>query len=470
MKNKFQKIGFICSFILASSIGYAEQARFLVSDQDAIQARVDVIQQAEKEILVEYFSVWNDDQSLGGMALLLQAARKGIKVKVILDSLSSKVPPALFAGLIDKSKDASGTKNLEIKVYNPASLNLKELTHRDHAKMLIVDGKILITGGRNVGDKYFGINQKRNFNDLDVLVKGRVVSSARDNFLENWNSPVTVSPAMYNFTQDQLEPIACAGREDFENCQSAQKYAELKVKSEMERIQKTYTDIITKQDDDIVQSETHKDWFGNSYTLYHVRFLSHNAKDLVTPETAYLSQDLLALLMSAKEDVNIVSPYLIPTDHMMQAFGYLLAKGVRVRVITNSIKSTDNLFAQAGYRSAKDTLVKMGVEIYEYKGPDTIHAKTAIIDHQKILIGTYNMDPRSAFLNREIGLIILDLDQVGMAKEHEAIIEHFRSKSVLVAKGGKEYNQEWQSEGVSTFKKSLLKSLMFVMPLIKSQI
>lgn len=450
---------------------HANLARFLVSDQDAIQARVDLIQQAKSEILVEYFSVWNDDQSLGGMALLLEAAKRGVKVKVVLDSLSSKVPQALFAALLDKSIGPDGNKNLEIKVYNPVSLfSLPSLVKRNHAKMLIIDGEIFLTGGRNVGDKYFGINTKRNFSDLDILVKGPVVTDARSNFLISWHSPINQSPFLSTFANDQIDPIACAGKEDYDNCVTRQEFAVKKIQYELARVEKTYKDIITLQPDDIVKSDTNTNWFENAYKIPDVKFMSHDPSQLVTPETAYLSHDLRKLLESATTDVDIVSPYLIPTDNLFKAFAMLREKNVRIRIITNSVNSTDNLFAQAGYRDSKSRLVKMGVEIYEYKGPDTIHAKTAIIDHNKILIGTYNLDPRSAFLNREIGLLLVDKGSLKLAQEHKDIIEHFRSKSVLVAKDGQEYNLEWQKSVMTPGKKKILDALKVVLPLIRNQL
>lgn len=157
----------VLSALLISQFALANKAKLLLADTDALQARVDIIEQAKKEILVEYFSIWNDEQSVDIFAFLQQKAQRGIKVKIIMDSLSNKVPRSLISALQMHGKGPDGQQNLEIKVYNPLSLNLAKATHRDHSKMLIVDGKIMISGGRNIGDKYFGFNKVRNYKDAE---------------------------------------------------------------------------------------------------------------------------------------------------------------------------------------------------------------------------------------------------------------------------------------------------------------
>ena len=153
----------LLALFFSSSFGYANQVRLISDAHQALQVRIDIIQQARQEILVEYFSVWNDEQSLASLSFLIEVAQRGVKVKIIMDAIASTVPRSLMNALLMKGRDQRGRQNLEIKLYNPVSLNLIDGTHRDHSKMILVDGQTVLSGGRNLGDKYFGKNPDRNF-------------------------------------------------------------------------------------------------------------------------------------------------------------------------------------------------------------------------------------------------------------------------------------------------------------------
>ncbi len=461
----------LCLFILSSA--HADQLVLLRDDSDALQARVDIIQRAKHEILVEYFSVWNDDQSIGGIALLMAAAKRGVKVKVIVDALSNTIPKKTFAALLQEGKDQAGNQNLEIKEYNPLSLNIFKATHRDHAKMIIVDGEVIITGGRNVGDKYFGISRIRNFSDLDLMARGSVASLARDNFLSTWNAKHTKVTKLGKFDSKNLHESACDKNYDyyeFDQCERDRRHSIKRVNQEVKRIHDILEEIMTVEDDDIVMANSDRDWFAYSYEQNNLEFISHGTETLVSEETAYLNEKMMSFIANAKSDVNIISPYLIPTEELFNIFKELLARNVRIRIITNSLRSTDNLFAQAGYRQVKPLLIKLGVEIYEYEGPDTIHAKTAVVDNEIAMIGTYNIDPRSAYINREIAIFVNNVEQTGFINELNMIIDDFRNNSTLVGKNKEAFNQELELAGVSRFKRAILKSITFILPWIKNQL
>lgn len=456
--------------LVASNLATADEMRLLRADSDALQARVDIVQEAKKEILVEYYSVWNDNQAIGGMALLIDAAKKGIKVRVILDALSTTVPKKTFAALLALANDNEVSQNLEIREYNPLSINLFKATHRDHSKMLITDGETLITGGRNIGDKYFGVNRRRNFSDLDLMAKGNVANLARENFLTTWNSPAVKTLKLGNYSPERLRANHCETFVNDENCEIKRVSSLKKFNEEKARILKVKNDVMTYHEGDLVVPYSGNDWFKDAYVINDVKFMSHGAENLVTKETAYLNEDLLSAVANAKEDVNIISPYLMPTPNLMKVFKDLRSRNVKIRIITNSMNSTDNLFAQAGYREMKQELIALGLEIYEYNGPDTIHAKTAVIDNRVVLIGTYNIDPRSAFINREIGVIINDEHSTGLASDLTRIIEGFREKSTIVGKDGTPYNQDIEMKGVSKKKQALLKVISKLLPLIRNQL
>jgi putative cardiolipin synthase len=447
------------------------QALFLQKNADALQARVDIIQQAQSEILVEYFMVRNDEQALGAMSLLVEAAKRGVKVKVILDSLYSYIPSPMYRNLLEKAVGPNGESNLEIRLYNPFHFSILGLTHRDHAKSIVIDNNILLTGGRNVGGEYFGFNKKRNLNDLDILVKGPLASIVREDFLRMWQSEIVKAPMMNAYSEERLQKNSCVLElnKDFETCENQRQYARHQVDEQGARLDEVIQQISDYKSGDSVRPNTNTDWFKKSVTIHDYKFLSHRTTDLVTKKTATLTQDLVEVLKLAKTDVNIISPYLIPTEEVFDVFQHLIENHVRVRIITNSLKSTDNLIAQAGYRDSKERLVKMGVEIYEYNGPDTVHAKTALIDGHLVLIGTFNIDPRSGFINREIVMALDDKYNVGLASEEENIIDSFRSNSTLVAKDGRNFNLEWQAEGLTLTKKLKLILMKPLMPILKPQ-
>lgn len=460
------------SFLVLSS-AQADQLVLLRDDGDALQARVDIIQRAKHEILVEYFSVWNDDQSIGGIALLMAAAKRGVKVKVIVDALSNTVPKKTFAALLQEGKDKDGNQNLEIKEYNPLGFNIFKATHRDHAKMIVVDGEIIITGGRNVGDKYFGISRIRNFSDLDLMGRGNVAAVARENFIATWNAKHTKVTNLGKFDPEKLHEDTCRyyyDYYDFDKCERDRKNASKRVAQEVKRIHAILNEIMTVEDDDIVNPNSDRDWFAYSYEQNNLEFVSHGTETLVSEKTAYLNEKMMSFIANAKTDVNIISPYLIPTEELYNIFKELLARGVRIRIITNSLRSTDNLFAQAGYRQVKPLLIKLGIEVYEYEGPDTIHAKTAVVDNEIAMIGTYNIDPRSAYINREIAIFVKNEEQTGFINELEMIIDDFRGNSTLVGKNKEVFNQELELAGVSRFKRAILKSITFILPWIKNQL
>jgi phosphatidylserine/phosphatidylglycerophosphate/cardiolipin synthase-like enzyme len=454
-------IGLIFTFLSLSA--QADMARFLPRNQDALQARVDLIQQAKSEIEVEYFSVWNDDQSLAGMDLLLQAAHRGVKVKVILDSMFTTIPRSLFGALENKSVGPDGQKNLEIRLYSTPTPILSKLFHRDHAKMLIVDNRIMITGGRNIGNKYFGLDRTKNYRDLDILLSGDVVHTARENFLEVWESHIVQTPSLFEYSPERLDDTACSQVQDERQCEIRREYAQNELTMENERLEAILRKLMTSTLDEIVHSETDTNWLDGATEVGKIDFHSHRPDKFVTEKTAYLSRDLLELLKNAKTSVEIVAPYFIPTENVLHTFRDLHARGIPVRVLTNSMRSNDNVLAQAGYRYMKQQIINTGIEVWESKGPDTIHAKTALIDGHKIIIGTYNLDRRSAFVNREVAV---SFDSEVLAKQQQEIIDGFRENAYLVAKDGQEYNSDQQDVGVSKKKMTILKAVLLVTPLM----
>jgi phosphatidylserine/phosphatidylglycerophosphate/cardiolipin synthase-like enzyme len=462
----------LLNLFVSLSVGtaFADQARLIVTTADAMQSRVDLVQQAKKEILIEYFIIASDVQTYGGMALLVQAAQRGVKVKVIVDALGNRASEPMLAAFVKKGVGPDGAQNIELRHYNAMMLSPLKMTHRDHSKMIIVDGKLLLTGGRNIAATYFGMNKTGNYVDLDILLNGSAVQAAHENYLKVWNSPLVRDPFQTSQFQHQLDPALCVYEDSESSCLSRVEYAKSLVKKSEDQLDGILKAASVRGEKDFIFLNTGNDWLKNAPHLANIRFLSHKPDDLVSEETAYLSNEFFAELEKVQSEVTLVSPYSIPTSKVMAAFKRLRNRGVRIRMITNSAVSTDSPLVYAGYLYFKQELTRIGVEIYEFKGPDTLHAKAAIFDHKKALICTCNLDPRSINLNREVGIMIQDNPDQAFVKELEAVFQAFRSDSILVAKEGKEFNQDFLLERTPLAKRQLINSLRLTLPAMLNQL
>ncbi len=461
------------ALIIASPFAHADRARLLADDKEALQARVDLIQQAKSEIYVEYFSVWKDDQSIAGISLLLDAARRGVKVKMVIDALANKIPKAYFATMIEQGTDSKGNVNIEFRLYNPFTLNLHKLTRRDHSKLLIVDGEKMITGGRNVGDKYFGFGKKRNFKDLDIILDGPAVQAARADFLAVFNSKIVKNPIFERNLPAKVALEVCEQQldRDQQMCEKRKKFT-LKLYDEaLQRLEISLDKIIDGTHEQFVESNTGNDWLAGRPNNSNIEFLSHKPDELVTKKTAYMSHALMKIANSAEKELNIMSPYLIPTKEVLAIMQELIFRGVKVRMVTNSVLSTDNFFAQAAYLAVKQSMIDMGVEIYEYNGPDTAHGKAFVLDNKVAFVGSFNLDPRSLFLNREVGVVIRNSPE--LVDQLNTEIESFRKDSLLVAQDGRAQNEEEQAarlKSLSKGKRALLGLIKLFVPVFKNQV
>ncbi len=375
--------------------------RILDTALEGAQARVDIVQQAKEEILTSYFIFNKDRTGMAGLALLTQAAQQNKKVKVIFDDDFNEISLGLMKVLEDSG--------VEVKIFHPTfapgsfwdkvkssdysfgdytAEQIFKLTHRMHDKMLIVDGEIpveeggqiFITGGRNVKGDYFEQYQK-NYDDRDVLIQSPAVADARNYYLNLWDSQSVSSPNYKKLSRT--------------------KYEEAKV--QLQEASKIL------EESEFIRSNTGYDWTDVSYKTSGIKFLSDGIENGVVDPTK-LSDTLAEYAMNAQVSIQIETPYLIPTVRLMKIFKEKLQiPGFKVQVLTNSINSTDGMVAQAAYELKKKELLEMGVELYEYQGPNYLHAKSAVIDGEYAFIGTYNMDPRSANLNTEVAVVVKDV-------------------------------------------------------------
>jgi len=394
-----------------------ESIMYLINEgTDAFYARMILLAEAERSIDVQYF-IWHAD--LIGKLLfneMIKAADRGVRVRILLDDINvdSEVESMLYA--MDQHV------NIEVRLYNPfASRGFRladfvtdgfHMNRRMHNKSFTVDGQMTIVGGRNIGNEYFSADEESNFADLDVISVGPVVEDVEKQFDTYWNSNVVITVAAFDHNQASFEDLEKLRKElsEFLESKRDSKYALDIQDSEMYKrmLDSTYKST----------SVLDKVFKGDVIVIYDDPEKSTGKSD---EEIVYLTSLIRPHVQKIKNSFEIISPYFVPGDSGTEYLVDMVKKGVKVRLVTNSLSSTDGLMAQSGYARHRIELLKGGVEIYELKtetktkasrslrrsakAKSGLHAKTYIFDREEIFIGSFNFDQRSANINTEVGII-----------------------------------------------------------------
>lgn len=410
-------------------------AYILEYGEEALISRAWLTDNAVKSIDVQYF-IWSTD-NIGILASesMLRAAERGVRVRVIVDDLLIDAEDKTLLAL-----DAH--PNVEIRIYNPkhsvgtssikralnVATNFRGVNQRMHDKTAIFDGVVGITGGRNMADEYFDYNQEYNFRDRDILLLGKAVADMTENFEEFWNSDLSVS------VTDLLD--SRSNRMSGEEVEALQ--AELHAYAgQPDRFEPEIRELIAHLDRYFPELVQQLVW--NDATFISDKPGKNDNKILLSgggETTSFLGKKIA----EAKHSVLIQSPYLVFPDEGIDILKDRIKAGVKVTISTNSLASTDNLMAFGGYQKQRKKLLKAGVIIHEFKPHPAIqtalikryprlkdkdpvfaiHAKSMVIDGQQIYIGTFNLDPRSANLNTEVGVFI---ENAELAKQLTSSIE-----------------------------------------------
>ena len=404
----------------------------LETGEEALITRAWLVDHARESIDVQYF-IWSTDNiGILAAAALLRAAERGVRVRVIVDALLIDAPPDSLIALARHPR-------IDIRIYNPkasagvslparfwnVATDFRGVNQRMHDKVVIVDGVAAVTGGRNMATEYYDYNHEYNFRDRDALLAGEVVKQARASFARFWDSALSV-PAEELFSGVRLEPAAVE-----------RVYAELRAyASSPENFAPEVRAAIAASAQAFPRIARQAVW-GRAEFVSDAPGKNESRGLAGGGRTAV---ELARLVEGAKERVVIQSPYLVFSDRALDLFRRLAARGVKVRISTNSLASTDNIQAFSGYRSQRAALLAMGLQIHEYR-PDpqvqrelmsrspsgsgrapifSLHAKTLVVDGRTVYIGTFNFDPRSENLNTEVGVVMHDAT---LAAAVEAAIE-----------------------------------------------
>ncbi|PNK61811.1 phospholipase D family protein [Psychrobacter sp. FDAARGOS_221] len=438
----------------------------IITGSNAFAARSVLSDMARESIDVQYY-IWHNDQA-GQLLLkkLWQAAERGVIVRFLLDDFNNT------AALDKHLLRFASHPNIAVRLVNPLShrklqtlnyvTDLRRINHRMHNKSMTFDRNLSIIGGRNVGDEYLSNNEFNQFADLDVLLIGDVVDEVTDSFDRYWRSPLAfdietlVKPSLADKRQSHVQsntqtntnnnadkssqtPVSANttqtsnGKLDFIGQLDKISFDERGNKAQsltayLQALQKSRIDI------DLINKQVPFRWAPMTFLDDDVDKLVNDAS--VDSHLVYKLRDLLG---TPDTHLSIISSYFVPTKDGVATLIKLAEQGVQVKILTNSFNATDVAAVHAGYAQWRLPLLKAGVEIYELKATagteerenklwrarsqssTSLHAKAFAVDDHHVFIGSYNVDPRSANINTEMGVVIEDSELAD--KLHAAISE-----------------------------------------------
>lgn len=370
---------------------------------NAFSARIGMVDLAEKTIDIQVY-IWEPDET--GQILaerLVRAADRGVRVRLLVDDMGLGASDDAIAAL-----DAH--PNIEIRIFNPFAnrensmfdfvTDLGRVNHRMHNKTVIVDNACSIIGGRNIADHYFAVDPDTNFRDLDIIAVGPVVrdiSNVFDHFWRgNWSVPIAVLVDR-PYTSAELQAGVTRLRENIE----AGDYPY----SIDKNISQFLADMAVEAD--LLTWAPGRIGWDNPGSIQR------------TGEAGDLVAALRRKLDTVQASLTIESAYFVVGESGLAKMKKLVDRGVRVRVLTNSLVSNDVLAAHAGHASYREQLLEAGVEVYElradsgvikkhWKGESRagLHTKAMVFDEDSVFIGSFNLDPRSSNINTEAGLYV----------------------------------------------------------------
>lgn len=383
------------------------------SNEDGLRWRLALIDSARQSIDIQYYLWYGDAAGRLLVKRLIDAADRGVKVRVLVDDLNTAIQTATSVSLRDKvAAWMDKHPNVQVRVFNPwkkrdlaariseSIYEMKRVNQRMHNKAMIVDNQAVILGGRNFGDEYMGLNSTFNFHDLDVLGIGPVARQTSTIFDTFWNSEWSMPVWALKIPITPTEQAE--GREIL-----------LKLITNVESLARFP---LPPQSWSAEIAALPRRWHIGTSKVY---------SDLPTDGTIHqlMIEKTLALLASPQRELLVVNAYIIPTERGMETLRTLRNRGVSTRILTNSLASQDVPAVNSHYKPWRKPILEAGAELYEMRHdaaiqpllsdtPPThakfmgLHSKAMVIDREEVFIGSMNLDPRSALVNTEMGVVI----------------------------------------------------------------
>jgi putative cardiolipin synthase len=374
--------------------------------RDALEWRLRAIHSATSSVDLQTFLWKNDAVGTALAQALIVAADRGVTVRLLLDDSFTMHESEFFTRI-------NAHENIESRIYNPFRyrpdsvalrqlFNLGEFSRIDrrmHNKVLVVDNFVSIIGGRNLADEYFGYHEKTNFRDMEVLAYGEVTQRISSNFDSYWNSG-------WAFPLEELTVTAASSSASTVGLTFAPLSKELPLRETEAASRSAWHEVAAAG------------VTGDAQLLADKPAEENPALEPATQ----LAEQMLSWIERAERELIAVSAYLIPTPELEQAIERATQRGVRVKVLTNSLRSNNHTAAHAAYHHHIARLMELGVQVYEMRSQSRgrglymqapvdgkslgLHAKFMLIDNDLSFIGSANLDARSLRLNTEIGLMI----------------------------------------------------------------
>ncbi len=392
----------------------------LDSGLDALGIRLGLISCAQQSIDIQSYLI-RDDLSGNLVALaLIEAADRGVRVRLLMDdALTEPIDTGLMA-LNDHA-------NIEVRVFNPFPrrrsrlisfiANFNILNRRMHNKSFTVDGHVTIVGGRNLADEYYQMGAAYEFVDEDLLAIGEVVDKVSDGFDTYWNTPEAIPVSVFDplVKRHSIDETVAEGHRFLD----AHKDSEF-----LQRLDDRLTNELLAGELDLLPADVDV-----------VMDLPEKVRRIVKREPSETLQYLQQMVSAATQEVVVVSPYFVPQQQGVEFFASLVERGVRVIIVTNSLASTNHNSVHAVYARYRKPLIEKGVELYElaagvlYGGSTdsrsmstklTLHSKVAVVDRRRSFVGSFNLDPRSLYVNTEMGMVV-DSTVLGQDIAHSII-------------------------------------------------
>ena len=413
--------------------------RLLGDVESAYGSRLSLIDAAQKTLDLQYYSIHYDSSTEELLQRLKGAAQRGVRVRILIDDFNA-------AGANAEVLRLDEVPGIEVRLFNPvngprgwqpgrlvaALFDFDRIQQRMHNKAFIADNVLAVTGGRNLGDEYFGQGIKSNFLDLDVLVAGNLVRQLSATFDAYWSNELAF-PASTLLTRSDREridsqrlrqpaasdlPVTPGTPAVIAHQPPTGENSVAQVGGAIPRVIPQAVPGAAGIASEIEQGTLQLVWAPATYIADKPTKISG---DEPGDEEDTAVDGLLRFIQRAQADLLIVSPYFVPGAEMMKTFTDLRQRGVRVRVLTNSLASNDAPLAHVGYARYRQQLLGIGVELYELEatgrtnrrlvgsGPpsrSSLHAKTLVMDNRMLMVGSMNLDLRSSLQNTEAGILI----------------------------------------------------------------
>jgi putative cardiolipin synthase len=381
---------------------------------DALAVRMALARAAQKTLDLQYYSFVADTTGSALLGELIDAADRGVRVRLLIDDIHTEKQDKLWASL-----DAH--PNIEVRLFNPfahrsarwidMTFDFGRLDRRMHNKQMEADNLVGVVGGRNIGDVYFSARPDIDFSDLDVMVAGPVVQAASKVFDQYWNS-------------ESAYPVAALLAEGKEAPEELRRFRKgIEASGDIARASPFVQELLDSGLARGIEVGHLPGYVGSARVIADQP--DKIESDPNDPSTHAIPR-LRALMEKAQTELLLISPYFVPDNDTGKWLAGIAARGVKVRVLTNSFAATDVSAVHAGYAPHRAALLRAGIELYELKptanaeltrdrgrktstfasSRATLHAKAYVVDRRLLFVGSPNLDPRSNRLNTEMGVVL----------------------------------------------------------------